>query len=217
MVQLRTVGNKDSQAVIDTIKEYIAVNFPKNAEVIIGGGIVYEMAVTDLIFNSQLISIFVSVLIVFLIVAFSNKSLIAGFIGAVPLTLAILCNFAVMGFLGIKLNLGTALISSLAVGIGIDYTIHFIEFFKHEYQSGEPAFLRRTFIGCGKAIMINALSVGAGFGVLALSQFRIIAQLGALIALSMLITAFVSLTVIPALLMTIKPRFIYLESKENQQ
>jgi predicted RND superfamily exporter protein len=211
MVQLRTVGNKDSQAVIDTIKEYIAVNFPKNAEVIIGGGITYEMAVTDLIFNSQLISIFVSVLIVFLIVAFSNKSLIAGFIGAVPLTLAILCNFAVMGFLGIKLSLGTALISSLAVGIGIDYTIHFIEFFKHEYQSGKPAFLRRTFIGCGKAIMINALSVGAGFGVLAFSQFRIIAQLGALIALSMLITAFVSLTVIPALLMTIKPKFIYKE------
>jgi uncharacterized protein len=214
MVQLRTVGNKDSQAVIETIKEYIAVNFPKNAEVIIGGGITYEMAVTDLIFNSQLISIFVSVLIVFLIVAFSNKSLIAGFIGAVPLTLAILCNFAVMGFLGIKLSLGTALISSLAVGIGIDYTIHFIEFFKHEYLSGEPTFLRRTFIGCGKAIMINALSVGAGFGVLAFSQFRIIAQLGALIALSMLITAFVSLTVIPALLMTIKPKFIY---KENQQ
>jgi len=217
MVQLRTVGNKDSQAVIETIKKYIAVNFPKNAEVIIGGGITYEMAVTDLIFNSQLISIFVSVLIVFLIVAFSNKSLIAGFIGAVPLTLAILCNFAVMGFLGIKLSLGTALISSLAVGIGIDYTIHFIEFFKHEYQSGEPAFLRKTFIGCGKAIMINALSVGAGFGVLAFSQFRIIAQLGALIALSMLITAFVSLTVIPALLMTIKPKFIYFENKENQQ
>jgi predicted RND superfamily exporter protein len=216
MVQLRTTGSKDSQAVIDTIKEYIAANFPKNVEVIIGGGITYEMAVTDLIFNSQLISIFVSVFIVFLIVALSNKSLIAGFIGTVPLALAILCNFAVMGFLGIKLNLGTALISSLAVGIGIDYTIHFIEFFKHEYQSGEPAFLRRTFIGCGKAIIINALSVGAGFGVLAFSKFKIIAELGALIALSMLITAFVSLTVIPALLMTIKPRFIYKENKENQ-
>jgi predicted RND superfamily exporter protein len=209
MIQLRTTGNRDSQAVIDTINEYIAVNFPKNVRVIIGGGVTSEIAVTDLIFYSQLISIFISVLIVFLIMAFSNKSLIAGVIGAVPLTLAILCNFAVMGFLGIKLSLGTALISSLAVGIGIDYTIHFIEFFKHEYQSGKPDFLRWTFIGCGKAIMINALSVGAGFGVLALSQFRIIAQLGALIALSMLITAFVSLTVIPALLMVIKPKFIY--------
>jgi uncharacterized protein len=213
MVQLRTTGNRDSQAVIDTVKEYIAVNFPKNVRIIIGGGVTYEMAVTDLIFNSQVISIFISVLIVFLIMAFSNKSLIAGVIGAVPLTLAILCNFAVMGFLGIKLSLGTALISSLAVGIGIDYTIHFIEFFKHEYQTGTPGFLRLTFIGCGKAIMINALAVGAGFGVLAFSQFKIIAELGLLIALSMLITAFVSLTVIPALLMVLKPKFIYGVSK----
>jgi len=209
MVQMRTVGNRDSQAVIDIVKEFIAVNFPKNVRVVIGGGVTYEMAVTDLIFNSQLISIFISVLIVFLIIAISNKSMIAGVIGSVPLTLAILCNFAVMGFLGIKLSLGTALISSLAVGIGIDYTIHFIEFFKHEYQSGGDDFLRRTFIGCGKAIIINALSVGAGFGVLAFSQFKIIAELGLLIALNMLITAFVSLTVIPALLMVIKPKFIY--------
>jgi uncharacterized protein len=209
MVQMRTVGNRDSQAVIDIVKEFIAVNFPKNVRVVIGGGITYEMAVTDLIFNSQLISIFISVLIVFLIMAISNKSMIAGVIGSVPLTLAILCNFAVMGFLGIKLSLGTALISSLAVGIGIDYTIHFIEFFKHEYQSGKADFLHHTFIGCGKAIIINALSVGAGFGVLAFSQFRIIADLGMLIALNMLITAFVSLTVIPALLMVIKPKFIY--------
>jgi uncharacterized protein len=215
MIQLRTKGSKDSQVVIDLINEYIAVNFPDNIRVIIGGGITYEMAITDLIFNSQLISIFISVLIVFFIVAVSNKSMIAGIIGAVPLMLAILCNFAVMGFLGIKLNLGTALIASLAVGIGIDYTIHFIEFFKHEYQLGEQDFLRKTFIGCGKAIIINALSVGAGFGVLALSQFRIIAELGALIALSMLITALVSLTVIPALLMVIKPRFIYNNSSRH--
>jgi Predicted exporters of the RND superfamily len=209
LIQLRTTGNKDSQAVIDIIKKYMAANFPKNVRVIIGGNVTYEMAVTDLIFNSQIISIIISVLIVFVIISISNKSAVAGVIGAAPLALAILCNFAVMGFLGIKLSLGTALISSLAVGIGIDYTIHFIEFFKHEYRSGDAAFLRRTYIGCGKAIIINALSVGAGFGVLALSQFRIIAELGILIALNMMITAFVSLTVIPALLLAIKPKFVY--------
>ena len=175
----------------------------------IGGGAMQEIAITELIFNSQIISVFISVLMVFFIITFSNKSPVAGIIAAAPLTLAILCNFAVMGFLGIKLNLGTALISSLAVGIGIDYTIHFIEFFRREYIIEEKGFLRRTFIGCGKAILINALSVGAGFGVLAFSQFRIIAELGALIALSMLITALVSLTVIPALLSVIKPKFIF--------
>jgi predicted RND superfamily exporter protein len=212
MVQLRTLGNNDSQAIMDRIKAYIAVNFPGNARVLIGGYATIEGAITDLIVNSSIISIALSVLMVFIIVAVSNKSLFAGIVGAVTLTLAILCNFAIMGFLGIKLNIGTALMGSLTVGIGIDYTLHFIEFFKREYRIEKEGFLRRTFLGCGKAIIINALSVGLGFGVLAFSRFQIVADLGILIAFCMVITALISLTLIPALLTLIKPKFIY---KEN--
>jgi predicted RND superfamily exporter protein len=211
-IQLRTTGDNDTRVIIDLIKAYIDQNFPKTVRVMIGGGATQEGAVTDLIVNSQIISIVISVLVVFIIIALSNRSFIAGLVAAVPIVLAVLCNFAVMGLLGIKLNIGTALIASLSVGIGIDYTIHFIEFFKHEYTADHndgSGFLRRTFISCGKSIIINALSVGAGFGVLAFSQFRIMAQLGALIAFSMVITALVSLTIIPVLLITIKPKFIY--------
>jgi predicted RND superfamily exporter protein len=125
-----------------------------------------------------------------------------------PLTIAIMVNFAVMGFMHITINAATALIASLAVGIGIDYTIHFIDAFKREYKDGGD-YLYRTFTGTGKAILINAVSVGAGFGVLAFSQFRIIAQFGGLIALSMGVSAIVSLTVIPVLITTVKPKFIY--------
>lgn len=211
-VQLRTTGNNDTKTTINTIKKYIDVNFPKTARVKISGGAVMEGAVADLIVGSQITSLVISVLMVFLIVALSNRSISAGFIGAVPLAIAILGNFAVMGFLGIKLNIGTALIASLAVGIGIDYTIHFIEFFKREYQTDHSSgndFLRRTFTGCGKAILINAVSVGAGFAGLSLSQFKILSELGILVALSMAITAVVSLTVIPVLLTAVKPKFIY--------
>ncbi|MDR2783223.1 MAG: MMPL family transporter [Treponema sp.] len=211
-VQLRTTGNNDTKATINTIKKYIDVNFPKTVRVMVSGGAVMEGAVADLIVGSQITSIVISVLMVFLIVALSNRSISAGVIGTVPLAIAILGNFAVMGFLGIKLNIGTALIASVAVGIGIDYTIHFIEFFKREYQTDHSSgndFLRRTFTGCGKAILINAVSVGAGFAALSLSQFKILSEFGVLVALSMAITAVVSLTVIPVLLMTVKPKFIY--------
>jgi predicted RND superfamily exporter protein len=214
MIQLRATGNREALEVIDTINGYIAANFPKNVRVIIGGSAVQEGAVTSLIVNAQVISVVISVIMVLIIVALSYRSVIAGIIAAVPLAIAILCNFAVMGYLGIKLNIGTALIASVAVGIGIDYTIHFIEFFKREYENDHTRgdeFLRRAFTGCGKAILINALSVGAGFAVLTLSRFRILAEFGGLIALSMVITALVSLIVIPALLTTIKPKFIYAE------
>jgi predicted RND superfamily exporter protein len=147
---------------------------------------------------------------VFIIIAISNRSLAAGIIGIVPLGISILINFAVMGFLGIKLNIGTSMVASVSVGIGIDYTIHYIEAYKREYRAtgGKGDFLRRTFTTSGKAIMINAVSVGLGFAVLLLSQFVMLEDLGLLIALTMATSAFVSLTVIPVLLLLFKPKFI---------
>ncbi|MDR3335722.1 MAG: MMPL family transporter [Treponema sp.] len=214
MLQLRTTGDRDTKAVMATINDYIEAKFPKTVRVTVGGSASIESAITALIVNSQIISIAISILVVLIILTFSYRSFAAGVIGAIPLALAIICNFAVMGFLGIKLNIGTALIASISVGIGIDYTIHFIDAFKREYTQGGE-YLRRTFIGSGKAILINAVSVGAGFGVLAFSRFKMLAEFGALIMLSMCISALVSLTVIPALLTTVKPKFIYKGSPDS--
>jgi len=214
LVQIRTTGTAGTKAIIKIIEEYIETNFPKNINTLIGGSSLQEMAVTDLIFSSQIISIFISVMMILLIVGFFHKSLIAGIIGAVPLALAVMCNFAIMGLLGVKLNLGTALIASLTVSIGIDDAIHFLAFFKHEFKTGEEGALRRTFLACGRAICVTALSVGAGFAVLAFSQFKIIMELGLLIGFSMVSTTLVTLTIMPALLMVIKPKFIYGEKKK---
>jgi len=209
MMQLRTTGSGDTYPVINIINNYIKANFPENVSIMIGGGVTQEIAVADLILNSQIISIIISVFMIFIIVSIANKSFAAGIISAVPLILAVLCNFTVMGLIGIKLNLGTALIASLTVCIGIDDAIHFLEFYKREHKSGEQGALRRTFIACGKAICITAMSVGAGFAVLAFSQFKIIAEFGLLTALCMLSTTLVSLTIMPVLLTVFKPKFIY--------
>jgi predicted RND superfamily exporter protein len=214
MILINSQWQKDAFAVTDAVNEYVAANFPKNLRVFVGGGAIQEGAIVDLVVNSQIISILISVIVVLIIVAFSYKSLAAGIIAALPLGLAILANFAVMGFAHITVNIATALVASLSVGIGIDYTIHFIDAFKREYASGGD-YLYRTFAGAGKAILINAVSVGAGFGVLAFSQFRILAQFGGIVAMSMGISAIVSLTVIPMLLMTVKPKFIYGKNRQS--
>ena len=213
MLQLRTTGSGDTKEVIEVIEKYIDVNFPKNVRTMIGGGVMQELAVTDLILNSQIISIIISIFMIFIIVAIANKSIIAGIVSAIPLILAVMCNFTVMGLIGIKLNLGTALIASLTVCIGIDDAIHFLEFYKREFNNGVEGALRRTFIACGRAICTTAMSVGIGFAVLAFSKFKIIAEFGLLTALCMLSTTIVSLTIMPVLLNIIKPKFIYGEKK----
>jgi predicted RND superfamily exporter protein len=208
IILVNSQWQKDVQKVIQAINEYVGVNFPKTVKVFVGGGATQQLAFSRLTMNSQVSSILISVLIVLFIVAFSNKSIAAGLIAALPLSIAVIGNFAAMGFFGITLNVATALIASVTVGVGIDYTIHFIETFKEEYKGGGD-YLHRTFATSGKAILINAVSVGAGFCVLIFSRFRIMAQFGALIGLSMAVSAIVSLTVIPVLLTVIKPKFIY--------
>jgi predicted RND superfamily exporter protein len=112
--------------------------------------------------------------------------------------------------MGIKLNLGTSMVACVSVGVGIDYAIHCLEAYKREYRAGEGTYdcLRRTFISSGKAIVIDAVSNGAGFAVLMFSRFTMLADLGLLITLAMFSSALASLTILPALLAVIKPKFI---------
>jgi predicted RND superfamily exporter protein len=209
-VQLRTLGQIDTDQIIVEINNYVKANFPTNVRVIVGGSALVEGSINQLVVQSQLVSVLTSLLMVFLIVSISNKSALAGLISIVPLSISILINFAVMGFLGIKLNIGTSMVAAVSVGIGIDYIIHYLEAYKREYRlsGGTGDFIRRTFDTSGKAIIINAVSVGAGFGVLLLSQFVMLGDLGLLIALTMATSAIVSLTVVPVLLIVLKPRFV---------
>jgi len=209
-VQLRTVGQIDTDRALAAMKGYIDERFPKDVKVEIAGTALVENSLNNLVVQSQLISVALSILMVFLILSVYYRSAIAGLIGLAPLSISILINFAVMSLTGIKLNIGTAMVASTAVGTGIDYTIHYMAAFHHEYllTGGKGAFLRRTFLTSGKAILFNAVSVGAGFAVLGLSQFNILAQLGLLIALTMGTSALVSLTLLPVLLLIFNPAFI---------
>jgi predicted RND superfamily exporter protein len=210
IIQLKTIGDKDTSKAINSIRGYIADNFPGTVNTFIGGSALVEGSLNRLVVQSQIISVFVSILIVFFIISLSNRSIVAGIIGISPLSICILINFAVMGFTGIKLNIGTSMVASVSVGIGIDYTIHYMEAFKREYRAsgGKGDFLPKTFAASGKAILINAVSVGAGFAVLIFSQFIMLKHLGLLIALTMGSSALVSLTVLPVVLTKFNPKFI---------
>lgn len=211
MVMLRTARGRDIQAVTNAINAYVAANFPDTVRARLGGNAIIQETLNRNIVNSQIVSLLISLFLVFLIIAISHKSAIAGLIGSLPLAVSILASFAVMGFAGIKLNMGTAMIASMTIGIGVDYTIHYLEAYKRERlaSGGGSDFLRRTFTSSGKAIIINAVSVGGGFLVLIFSNLNFLGDMGLLIALNMGVSALVSLTVVPALLTVIKPKFIY--------
>ena len=209
-IQLRTVGQHDSEQALQVIMAYVKANFPKDISVEANGSMFIEQSLNTLVVQSQLISVAVSFGIVFLILAVYYRSIIAGIIGIIPLMISVALNFGFMGIVGIKLNIGTAMVASFAIGIGIDYTIHYLAAYHHEYtkRRDDRNFLIHTFYGSGKAILFNAVSVGAGFAVLMLSKFNMLSELGLLIALVMGTSSFASLTILPTILSIVKPRFI---------
>ncbi|HDT12303.1 MAG TPA: RND family transporter, partial [Candidatus Marinimicrobia bacterium] len=130
--------------------------------------------------------------------------------GIITLSLSLLINFGLMGFFNIKLDIGSSMVASVAIGIGIDYTIHFLSRYRLERQKNDDLAVvtRNTLLTSGKAILFNAFAVSSGFAVLMYSNFIPMENLGLLIALTMITSSLGALIVLPALLNTFKPRFI---------
>jgi predicted RND superfamily exporter protein len=209
-VQLRTTGQIDTGKALEAIGGFVRANFPDTVRVLIGGLSLEEASLNRLVVLSLWTSIIIALVSLFVIMTLANRSAAAGLLCVAPLCLLMLMNFAIMGFAGIKLNIGTAMISSLSMGIGIDYTVHFLEAYKRSYRAsgGRGDFLQSAYRTCGQAILVDAAATGLGFAVLLFSRFNMLAELGLMIALAMGLSALVGLIIVPVLLGWIKPRFI---------
>lgn len=137
----------------------------------------------------------------------------------IPTTLTIVVNFAVMAVLDIGLDSFTTMIASVAIGLGIDTDIHFISSFKQEFaRLGDTLkALQATFSTTGVAILINALTVGLGFAVLLLAGGQHVRRFGGLVSLTILLSALFSLSILPAMLLAVKPAFLRVRAKEDPE
>jgi len=157
---------------------------------------------TDLILEGQIMSLILSIIIVVVLLSFMFKNIIAGVIGAIPILITALISFGVMGFLDIPLSTTTALLSSIAIGIGIDYAVHFIEQYRiNALKTGDKELTaQKTMAHSGRAILFNAIVVIAGFLVLLFSVFPPNRELGALVSLNMFTSFVGTLTIMLVLL-----------------
>jgi predicted RND superfamily exporter protein len=209
-IQLTTHETKIVNDIIVDANNYAAHNFPEGYHFQAYGIAELENALTDMITSSQLTSLLLAIGCVFIILTWYFRSPVAGLIGAIPLALSILFNFGLMGLVGINLDMVTSLIGSISIGIGVDYTIHFMTDYHTQWgltHNADQATLRTLKVS-GKAIAVNALSVGLGFLVLSLSQFIVLRYIGILVGVVMLTSSVTALTILPAILNIVKPKFL---------
>jgi len=177
---------------------------------LLGGFGVVLSDLARLVVKGQLISLFLATFIVAVLLMVLFRSITAGIISAIPLAISIAILFGLMGIFRIELNVATAMLSSIMIGVGIDYTIHFLWRYREERHQGleYSAAVKKTLTTTGRGIMFNAFSVIIGFLVLLISSFLPVRFFGFLVIVSIFSCLIGALVLVPALCIILKPKFL---------
>jgi predicted RND superfamily exporter protein len=172
------------------------------------GRIIYSFM--HMIINGQIGSLALGLLIIVVLTAFMSRSFTAGLFTVLPVAVATVLNFGLLGWFDEPLGVTTALLSSMGIGIGVDYAIHFVFRYRRGRLAGlsREAVMQETLSTSGVAIFYNALVVLAGFLVLATSEFPPNRALGILVSVNMFVCFFGTVTLLAAMLHGIQPAFV---------
>ncbi len=196
-------GHNDIKLFNNYIQKYFQKYPSDNYSIEITGMPFVNSQLDKSLVHSQLFSLIIAIVLVITIVSLLFRSFIKGLYASLPILATIAILYGIMGLTGIPLNVVTVLVASIAMGIGIDYSIHFISHFNHSvkhFKSVKKA-IEETILVSGKAIMINFISVSAGFLVLVFSELVPMIYFGILIALSMLGSSMGALTLLPSIIL----------------
>jgi len=211
IVRIREIDTNQISTIVEETQEFINTNFADMGAMKISGGAAMLGTLAQLIVKGQMVSLVISLIIMFVIMSFVFRSIVGGVISIIPLISAIIVVFGFMGYAGIDLDIATAMLSSIMIGVGIDYTVHFLWHVKEHIKEGQDldTAIFTTLRLSGKGIMFNALSVIIGFSVLLLSVFVPVNFFGLLILLSIGMCLIGALALLPAIISLLKPRFLF--------
>ena len=213
--QLKGDDSKTIDEALEVIKQYEKRLNERGITLNYAGSGYKALVFSDLILQGQIKSLLISLLTVLVLLIIMFKSVKAGLIGSVPILITAILSFGIMGLFNIPLSTTTALLSSIAIGIGIDYAIHFLQYYKLNLRQSKlkVTAIYRTMNQTGKAIMFNAIVVISGFLVLIFSVFPPNRALGALVSLNMFTSLLGTLTIMMILVFSYN---LFVKKKETK-
>jgi predicted RND superfamily exporter protein len=212
-LSMKHVGTAESEQVSQFARDYFDPAFRQanHVRVEIAGEAHMYFVANQLMMEGLILSIVVCVVLVFLILLMVLKNLRMSLIAMTPIFATLLINFGALGLFNIPLNTVTAMVSSIAVGIGVDFSIHLITWYRGALRRNRNIVfaLEDSILNKGRAIVFNMLVIVAGFLVLVVSNFVPLMHFGLLVSLCMVTTAVGALVLVPAMIR-------WLHTKERQ-
>jgi predicted RND superfamily exporter protein len=159
------------------------------------------------LFKSQILTLGIVMLGIFLMFFILFRNITLSFIGVVPNFIAAFFILGIIGLLGIPLDMMTITIAAITIGIAVDNSIHYIYRFKEEFIkiNNYNKTLDRCHSTVGIAILNTSITIVFGFSILVLSNFIPTIYFGVFTGLAMLLAMISVLTLLPKLILTLKP------------
>lgn len=197
---------QDAKTFIDELNQYILKTGDMENKIEVTGIPSLVLKLDRSIITSQLRSIGIAIILVFIAVSFLMRSFFKGTIAIIPIIVTLVILYGFMGLSGIPLDIATVLVGSISIGIGIDYSIHIITNLNHEMKfSGKLVeAIKNSIKISGKSIIINVMAVSLGFLILLWSNLIPLQRFGLLVSITMITSGLGSLTLLPAILILIE-------------
>ncbi|WP_316426017.1 efflux RND transporter permease subunit [Klebsiella oxytoca] len=186
---MNTTLASEYQQFLDKLVPWLDENIPQGASYKLAGSPVIWTSVLGEMWQGQKTGIFISFISIFVIMCLWFRSVRYGFFGTLPLVLTVIFYFSFMSISNIELNIGTAIISFLVLGV-VDYSVHYIMRMKSRYEEGADAeqALHYAISSAGNAIVINIIVFFVGFMPLLFSAFRPIFDVGLLVGTALFLS-----------------------------
>lgn len=194
------------------IRDYEKENPIEGADYRLAGGLIGVLAaVNEVIFSSQLQSIALALLILFIMCAVAYRSTQAGLFFLPTVVLSNTITFSYMSLNEIGLNVNTLPVAALGIGLGVDYGFYIADRIKEHFArtSDLADSIRFAMTNAGRGVIVTALTMIAAVVLwYFFSSLRFQAEMGLLIALWMTVSAISALLVIPSMIYVFRPRFL---------
>ena len=199
---IKTISTAEIQTLIQETENYIDEHFnSEESNIEISGLSVFINDFVNIIVQSSITSILLSIILILFITGLFFRSIKWGLLSIVPLTSAVILNFGLMGIFRVDLNHMTALLSAVIIGVGVDFSIHYISDYRRNLinKVDVDKINLKTAQDVGYPVLLDVVS-NMGFIALLFSILIPLNHMGGLMVFAMISTSFGTLTVLASLI-----------------
>jgi predicted RND superfamily exporter protein len=219
-VQLRVGDNQAVSKVVDRVDQYMAHNPPPAGMTVQWAGLPYVNVVWQkLMVSGMREALFIAFGIVFIMMISLFRSFYWGFISMLPLTITVIAIYGFIGYVGKPYDMPISVLSSLTLGLSVDFAIQFIQRLRTIYSRTKDfkQSYHDIFEGVGRAIARNVLVVSIGFVPMLFSSLVPYVTVGAFFLAIMLVSGLVTMLLLPAIARTFHKKLFPAVAKEERQ